>query len=220
MAEYLTIAQLLAAVNAAGAPSVTYDELPSHAQAQRRHAAAILHEALLARGEANGNWDAALMLRDLHECHSCVRHVAQVYAKGIMEAAKDGLFGMRMPVTAEDAALWIARLGDASLRKLPQPYQAALPRRVTAAEAEMLLSGMPRRVLLDLRDEDISAKTPFSPEHRRLPYLRLHQNPYQAAADPDVPIFLYCRSGYLAALAAQELTQAGFRQVFAVVPKN
>ena len=218
----LTVGQVLAEVNRslkmAGFPAISYTEVPHAAPAQKRHAAAMLHEALHLRGEADGSWDTALALRDLHECHACVRHVAQVYAKGIMEATKDGIFGMRGSVTAEDTTRWIARLADPALRLTPKPCQAALPQRVTFAAAAELLAKMPRRVLLDLRDEELSAAEPFSPEHRRLPYPRLHQNPYQAAEDPDMPIFLYCRSGYLAVLAAGELTKAGFRQVFAVVP--
>lgn len=218
----LTVGRILAEVNrsleAAGFPAVSYLEVPHAAPAERRHAAAILHEALLSRGEADGDWDAALSLGDLYECHTCVRHIAQMYAKGIMEAAQEGRFGLRGAVTEGELSRWLARVWDPG-RRLPAPSVTVTPpRRITRAEAEALLPRLPRRVLIDLRDEAESAARPFSPEHRSLPFPRLWQNPYQVTENRELPIFLFCRSGYLAVLAAQELSRRGYRQVYAVCP--
>ncbi|MBP5282290.1 MAG: rhodanese-like domain-containing protein [Lachnospiraceae bacterium] len=97
---------------------VTLAEQPIH----RNDAARIVHEFLRRElGEADEeNWDAAKGLKDLYDCRACVAHVAQVFAKGIMEAqsgdagmpgtaAPAEIFGMRRTITQDEAEMIAVR---------------------------------------------------------------------------------------------------------------
>lgn len=106
------------------------DEENKGALLDRRTAARILHEFLRRElKEADEeDWGAARSLRDLYSCRTCVNHVAQIYAKGIMEAAgveaaeaetegqqqfvalrEAPIFGMRQPVTEAQAVCYVER---------------------------------------------------------------------------------------------------------------
>ena len=81
------------------------DLLEAKEAVKRQTAARILHEFLWRElGEKDlADISAAAVLMDLYDCHACVNHVAQVYCKGLMPAAREGVFGMRECVTREQA---------------------------------------------------------------------------------------------------------------------
>lgn len=95
---------------------------------ERRIVVKSVHEYLLnTLGEADEeNWDAAKELKDLYDCHACVIHVAQIYTKGIMDAAMpdEEVFGVREIVDSEEAAQIVERVLDKSKRdvKTQMPY--------------------------------------------------------------------------------------------------
>lgn len=59
--------------------------------------------------------EPAFVLKDIYECSSCIRYIAQVYLKGIM-LAPDGLFGVRRLMDKEEAEKTVQRVKDRSKR--------------------------------------------------------------------------------------------------------
>lgn len=59
--------------------------------------------------------EPAFILKDIYECSSCIRYIAQVYLKGIM-LAPDGLFGVRRLMDKEEAEKTVQRVKDRSKR--------------------------------------------------------------------------------------------------------
>ncbi len=71
---------------------------------ERRIAAYMVHVYLteIKKEADEPSIEPAFVLKDIYECSSCIRHVAQVYLKGIMPA-KDYVFGVRNPVDLKEA---------------------------------------------------------------------------------------------------------------------
>ena len=57
----------------------------------------------------------AFVLKDIYECPACIRYIAQVYLKGIMEG-KASLFGVRNPVEEAEAKMIARRVKNRSCR--------------------------------------------------------------------------------------------------------
>lgn len=87
-------------------------------QLERRIAAYMVHAYLSeVRKELDEpSIEPALMLKDIYECSSCIRHIAQVYLKGIMHA-KDYVFGVRNIVKKEEAENIAERAREISRRR-------------------------------------------------------------------------------------------------------
>ena len=71
---------------------------------ERRTAAFMVHIYLTeVIGEADEpSIEPAFVLKDIYECSACIRHIAQVYIKGIMQA-KGQIFGVRTFVEKDEA---------------------------------------------------------------------------------------------------------------------
>lgn len=87
------------------------DERNQSLPINRMTAARIMHGFLRKElGEVDeSDWRGAEHLKDIYDCHICVGHVAQMYAKGIMEA-ENQVFGMQSLLTTEEAGLYLERL--------------------------------------------------------------------------------------------------------------
>lgn len=176
----------------------------------RNDAARILHEFLRREtGEADEeDWDAAKTLKDLYDCRTCVRHVAQVYCKGIM-TAKDGIFGMRDPLSQADAREAVMRAVRPSERILLKGDAETVC--LTAAEAFRLAAG-PDVLCIDVR-------TPGEYENGHpegfvnVPLMRLLEAPAEALGDRERLILLGCDGGYRAEIAAMRLIDLGYGNV-------
>ena len=59
--------------------------------------------------------EPAFVLKDIYECSSCIKYIAQVYLKGIMPA-ENGLFGVRCPMDRDEASKTVLRVKDRSKR--------------------------------------------------------------------------------------------------------
>ena len=86
-------------------------------QLERRTAAYMVHVYLteVINEPDEPSIEPAFILKDIYECSACIRHIAQVYLKGIM-SAKDGVFGVRTPVEKDEAVCIAERVRDRSLR--------------------------------------------------------------------------------------------------------
>lgn len=185
---------------------------------ERRTAARIIHEILRKeRNEADEeSWRGAERLKDLYDCHTCVNHVAQVYAKGIMEPV-DGneLFGMHMELTTEEALAIIPRIFSKEKRKITQtnvsPCQGAV--RLSLQEALTYCSEEKQAVLIDVR-----TFREYEEEHMPgaiwIPMSDIIRNPHDIAKGLEIPLLFYCRQGYQSEIAANCVAEAGYKKVY------
>lgn len=184
---------------------------------KRRTAAGIIHHMLLRTGEADEeHTEAALRLKDLYTCRTCVNHIAQVYAKGIMDEWDDGAFGLDGQITYREAEEMLQRAADRRLRRKPEPPVRAGWTEITWQEAERMLREDRKILLVDVRSE-----AEYSQGHRKgsinVPLQALFLNPYGVCADRAAVLFLYCRTGAKGRIAAGLLADAGYRNVYVVV---
>lgn len=186
----------------------------------RGEAARMMHEFLLRElGEADEeDWGVAKELKDLYDCRVCVRHVAQMVQKGIMQP-QDGQFGIRNHIFAEEAVkeidrLWKPweRLGTPVTEKVIRAG-GVVPHRVSMAEARHMMEECG-----DIWFWDVRTVGEYAAGHPRgaksFPLLQLLEHPGKAAPDPNAPVFLGCDGGYRSEIAAWRLTEAGFQQVY------
>ena len=194
------------------------DRLHGEKAIRRSQAARIAHHTLLYRGEPDeADWSAARGLKDLYSCSTCVNHIAQVFAKGIMEEQTKGLFGVDECITCSQAQETIRRIADKSFRRVPK--RSDVPGKVRflqEGEAQRML-GEDRRILL----VDVRSRKDYAQGHRQgsvnVPLKDLALNPRMICADTQAVIFLYCARGYQSALAAGLLVDAGYKNV-SVIP--
>lgn len=196
---------------------------------ERRDAARIIHEFLRRelKEKDENDWQGAEQLKDLYDCHICVNHVAQVYAKGIMEPAEGrDIFGMRRELTEQEAELIVLRIFSREKRKPPQisdmenrrsPQKPHLQCRAATGlskeEALRRFSEESHALLIDVR---IQAE--YEEEHLTgaicVPMAYILRNPRCIIEDYRIPLFFYCGQGYQSEVAANCAAQAGYENVF------
>lgn len=193
------------------------ERLEAEKPIERRTAARIVHEFLRREcGEADeADWGAAGRLKDLYDCRTCVNHVAQVYAKGIMTGLSEDVFGMREGLQTEDAAEIAERMADRKRRRPPLDVlkEGALSRRLSLEQALALARGDSGAVLVDVRTREAYAR-----EHLRgavnVPLSVILEDPGAVTADETAPLLLYCDRGYQSEIAANRLAEAGYLQAY------
>lgn len=202
-----------------------YDVEGRDAALERRTAAKILH--VLLRQELQEadetDWGEAVNLLDLYDCRVCVNHVAQVYAKGIMEGIANSqdklIFGMREIVTKEQAVIFIERLFDKSKRlrhghDSAQEYDSGDYSVLSLKEAAKYFETCIPGRLFDVRSEDAYLEQHIDGAVL-LPLSRILDNPQIPGENKDDLILLYCDAGYQSEIAANCLREAGYRRVIA-----
>lgn len=193
------------------------ERLEAEKPIERRTAAKIVHEFLRREcGEADeADWGAAGRLKDLYDCRTCVNHVAQVYAKGIMTGLSEDVFGMREGLQADEAAEIAERMADRKRRRPPLDAgkEDALSRRLSLEQALALAREDSRVVLVDVRTREAYAR-----EHLggavNIPFSVILENPGAVTADQTTTLLLYCDKGYQSEIAANRLAEAGYLQAY------
>ncbi len=208
---------------------------------ERRAAARILHQfiRMVQREPELENWKPAQQLKDLYDCRTCVNHVAQVYCKGILPGmrAEDGslIFGMREYLTLPEAKKAVERVWKQELRCLPEESTASLttdeisqkmnPSAAEAAEirikqldyaqAEWQIAeyrGKQREFfLLDVRSESAYEKGHMNGAVS-IPLIRLLEKK-ELYIPKQLPVLIYCESGYESMMAAEYFAEAGYTDV-------
>lgn len=104
-------------------------DIPNAVDITRKQAAIIIHEYLrkILKEADETDVTRATQLKDLYDCRVCVKHIEQVYIKGIMDpmidsnaSLKNGLpilFGGNELLTDEEAKTIIERVWDKSKRQ-------------------------------------------------------------------------------------------------------
>ena len=181
---------------------------------ERRAAARIVHNLLLELGEKDEkNWSAAKKLLDLYHCRTCVIHIAQVYAKGIMKEANDELFQPEMLLSKLEAENIAKRTFDKNAR-IPKIENSAVDFRVLSfIEVEQLLKDDSKSMLIDVRSSE-----EYEAGHIKgsisIPVREIIKNPFIVCEKKNTVIIFYCQRGYQSKLAAQLLVAADYNNVF------
>lgn len=185
---------------------------------EKRDAARIVHEFLRRelKEPDEDDWQGAEQLKDLYDCHICVNHVAQVYAKGIMEPVEGrDIFGMRRELTETEVCLIVSRIFGRENRRPPQkPHlQCRAAISLSMQEAMRHLGEEERALLVDVR-----TMAEYEEEHLPgavcVPMADILRNPRGITNDYEVPLFFYCSQGYQSEVAANCAAQAGYEKVF------
>lgn len=197
----------------------------------RQQAARILHNFLrLEMKEADeADWGEAAVLLDLYDCHTCVNHIAQVYAKGIAGAFRvteegKAVFGTRQSVPYEEAKRWICRIFDKSQRSLPGKAAEAVQHGASKVTLQQIseLCRQGRKVwLVDVRtraeyEQGCPPASVFgSMAHLcNLPLTELLENARIPGAEADDVIIAVCDGGYRSEIAANCLSENGYCKVY------
>ena len=176
----------------------------------RAEAARIAHEYLLniLHEKDEDDISAAYVLKDLYDCHVCVGHIAQVYAKGIMAAAGGDHFGLRETLEPDELELIFQRLTDRTKRL-----------KVEAAGKEVCriapedIAKLRTCVIIDVRSEQSYCEGHMA-DAVNIPLEKLYINPMQAAESPAANLVFICDKGAKASLAAYLAVKAGFVNVY------
>lgn len=223
MDRYVTVEQFVALVKKIVYGSqgemerIDYDTLHGQEFISRRTAAGIIHNVLLCRGEEDEeHMEAAFRLKDLYSCRTCVNHIAQVYAKGIMMEWEPEVFGVNEKITDKEAGEILMRVKDRQLRRKPEPSVSVGWTTILWQKAESMLKADRRILLVDVRSEE-----EYLQGHREgsvnIPLGMLLKNPYCICADRAAVIFLYCQKGYKSRIAAGLLAEAGYVDVHVIL---
>lgn len=193
------------------------ERLEAEKPIERRTAAKIVHEFLRREcGEADeADWGAAGKLKDLYDCRTCVNHVTQVYAKGIMTGLSEDVFGMREGLQTQEAAEIAERMADRKRRRPPLEAGKgdALSRRLSLEQALALAREDSRAVLVDVRTREAYAREHLSGAVN-VPFTVILEDPGIVTADQAAPLLLYCDKGYQSEIAANRLAEAGYLQAY------
>lgn len=191
-----------------------YDMVNRSSPVKRRRVARIVHEALISElsEKDEGDWSAAERLLDLYSCHSCVIHIAQVYVKGIMPGREEKLFDPEGNISRAEAAQVIVRMLDKQKRLPKMGGKAYKCQMLSPDEAYKLMADNKRAMLIDVR-----SRKEYGQGHITgsicIPLHDIAINPYMVCERKDIPIILYCQSGYKSFSAAQILIDAGYTNI-------
>lgn len=194
-----------------------YDMINVNNPIERRAAARIAHEVLFSEfGEVDEeNWSAAENLKDLYLCHTCVRHIAQVYVKGIMVGDDHDLFHPTASLSPAEADTIITRICEKKER-VPQPKsREVICVKLSHEEAAKLIEENKKAKLVDVRTYE-EFKSGHIKGSISIPLSDIMKNPYLVNDNKSNPIILYCRRGYLSYIAAKILLNSDFSRIYTI----
>ena len=177
----------------------------------RQTAARLIHEWLLIEKREADEPDirAALVLKDLYDCHACVNHVAQVYVKGIM-LCRENVFGMQERVLEDEAFAIAERAADRRCRKHIGRVKDDMP---TPIRTEWDDRNLPKAdYLVDVRSPEEYGQGHLEGS-RNIPLEEYCRNPYALTSRIDAEIIMVCGNGIKSKIAAEQAVKAGFTRV-------
>lgn len=186
---------------------------------EKRDAARIVHEYLVntLKEPDESSIQAACVLLDLYDCHSCVNHVAQVYLKGIIKPSSKREFGMRRVLSLKDILEVERKVFDKTLREIPDSVKDTC--NVVKPLSFDRIKEIKGGVVIDVRSE-----TAFAIEHLKdavnLPLTKYVLNPYLASKDRYAPLIFICEHGANAQIAAELAVKSGYMNVYSTAYKN
>jgi len=194
-----------------------YDITNLYKPIERRAAARIVHEVLLTEYSEKDEveWSAAEKLVDLYSCRTCVRHIAQVYVKGIILGRKNNVFDVKGHITVSEAEEIVKRMLNRD-KRMPQTKEKVYNSKVLHPnEAWMMLQNNNRAMLIDVRTYE-EYKQGHINRSICIPLHDISINPFSVCAKKDTLIILYCQKGYKSSIAAQTLIRAGYSNIYTI----
>ncbi len=184
----------------------------------RLEMARIVHSTLLNVMKESDEEDVGFVkndLTDLDSCRTCLPHIEQCYAKGIINGFSNRTFGGNEYMTRAEGSTVAARMIDKTLRKIPKRVEKADGyKKITPADAKMKREKVPGTVFVDVRRPD-EFSTGYISGSINLPYGTATQADYEAALpDKSTCIIVYCASGIRSAKAAALLGSWGYVNVY------
>lgn len=202
---------------------------------ERRTAAAILHRFLLTELEEpdEDSWGEATKLQDLYDCRTCVNHVAQIFAKGIMKEYQQTdkrVFGMREPLWEEECEQILKRVFEPSKRLTGVTKEDAAPVNKNCGSSNMAANAAKTATRVS-RDEavmlqkkaggllvDVRTAAAYS-QSALEGAVHFSMNdildyPERVAENKETYIYLYCDKGYQSEIAAMRLVEAGYKNIY------
>lgn len=192
-------------------------EYPPSSPLIKRYAASMLHSLLLDifSEPDEKNWDSALELQDLYECRVCTAHIAQVYCKGIIPAFSQGVFGSHEPVSQNEALMYLNRAFFRDQRVLPPLPKKDGLQILNRQSFNETVSALAKKKIVCIGDVECSL--PKGLDHIAISFSELRLNPYSVSDDLSIPIFVCGENEYFNRIAADILTEYGFRSVSLII---
>lgn len=201
----------------AAGKNFTQTEYPPSSPLIKRYAASMLHSLLLDifSEPDEKNWDSALELQDLYECRVCTAHIAQVYCKGIIPSFALGVFGSHEPVSQNEALMYLNRAFFRDQRVLPPIPKKEKLKILNRQSFNEAVSTLAKKKIVYICDTE--SFLPNGIDHIAIPFSELRLNPYSVSNDLSIPIFICGENEYFNRIAADILTEYGFRSVSLVI---
>jgi rhodanese-related sulfurtransferase/deoxycytidylate deaminase len=194
-----------------------YDIINRNKPIERRSAARIVHEALLTELSERDEeqWSAAEELLDLYSCHTCVRHIAQVYVKGIFYKRDNNVFDIEGNMTLSEATAIVERMLVREKRTPLIEKRVLKGKMINLDEAWEMIRNDTRSMLIDVRTNE-EYKQGHIDGSLCIPLQDITNNPFSVSIRKDTPIIFYCQKGYKSSLAAQALIDAGYSKIYTI----
>lgn len=192
-----------------------FDLLSADNPISKRNVARIVHNTLtkIINEKDEDDWSVAQYLKDIYDCHRCVAHIAQVYAKGIIPGKSKVLFGNHETVDYSTAKTIIDRLWNTQNRIAPAKIERAKINIVWLGELDEYLTNMTDYIIIDVRDRETYLLNPVIEGSINIPLKHVFLNPYMVHTDKNIKIILFCEDGYLSELSAKILVDHGYINV-------
>lgn len=181
----------------------------------RRKAAMILHGAMQnVLGEKDlQKWESALSLKDIFDCHTCVNHIAQVYAKGIILVNDEMCFESDAYISEKEMSAIILRLVHSDQRVIPKNKTKVQWKSISKKDAQEILKKDAKALLIDVKSK-VEYEKDHIPFSLNYPMMDILKNPYMITPQKNLTLILYCNLGYQSAIAANALTESGYESVY------
>jgi rhodanese-related sulfurtransferase len=200
-----------------------YDAAHRDSPLTRLAAARIGHQALTGIFSEKDDEDisAALVLKDLYACGSCVDNVAQSFVKGIIGSRPGDVYDGDAEVLRGEAAAIVAKILDPVLRTPPTasdaPPALAEPSAKGVIDAEAALEMLNRQtgkaLIFDVRSpEEYSGG--HIPGSVNIPLDQLASRSALDFPDKEANLIVYCQKGSRSARAYELLRNLGYAHVF------
>ncbi|MCQ2505684.1 MAG: hypothetical protein MJ113_00725 [Lachnospiraceae bacterium] len=178
----------------------------------------LFNEMLYVLGEEElKDVSAASILKDLYDCHHCVRYIAQMYCKGIIGASEKNaaVFDLNENVSALVFKEWQERLYNKKLRIVPKPVKFEGVKFMTRSELEGKSMVNYETLVINLGEKDLLLN---HAKNIKSSLQEIKLNPYGVSDDRIRPVILVCDYGIKSQLAAGILSKSGYRDITVVLP--
>lgn len=183
---------------------------------KKKNMAAIIHRVLLLilNEKDNNDFLSANRFKDLYDCHVCVIHIAQVYAKGIIEGRTESVFGLDDLVSVSEMERILLKTFEKNRRVPREPINYDISY-INDSNNLLYDSGS---LLIDVRNKEIHDKENRFENSVCIPIEDIKINPAIIMQKLNEygkrRAVLYCSRGYMSSMAADILIKNGYSEIY------